>query len=97
MKKHSKKEEANLDELDYMIPQDSGLKSDYESIFKSDKKDELLKDLMKVDFSNLNRHKGNSSDLDPLEIHNNSEKDGLLDLTHQRKNRSNNKNSNENF
>ncbi len=97
MKKHSKKEEANLDELDYMIPQDSGLKSDYESIFKSDKKDELLKDLMKVDFSNLNRHKGNSSDLDTLEIHNNSEKDGLLDLTHESKNKSNNKNSNENF
>ena len=35
MKKHSKKEETNLEELDYMTQQDFDLKSDYESIFKS--------------------------------------------------------------
>ncbi len=71
MKKHSKKEEINIDSLDYITQQDLDLKLDYESIFKSDRKDQLLKNLMKVDFSSLDKQKRDSSDLDVLSIHNN--------------------------
>lgn len=92
MKKHSKKEETNLEELDYMTQQDFDLKSDYESIFKSDKKDELLKDLMKVDFSNLNRRKENSRGLEKLETHNNSIGYKSSDVEQGRKSRSRNQN-----
>ena len=88
MKKHSRGEETNLEELDYMTQQDFDLKSDYESIFKSDKKDELLKDLMKVDFSNLNRRKENSRGLETLGTHNNSIGYKLSDVERERTSRS---------
>lgn len=69
MKKHSKKEEINLDDLDFITQQGLDFKLNYESVFKSDKKTELLKELMKVDFSSLDRRKVDSSDLEVLGVH----------------------------